>query len=213
MSAKDRSDKARGFRREDIVDAAERIFFSKGVAAATMDDVAREAEYTKKTLYAYFSGKDELYDAIVLRGFETLNRLFDQVVKERPEAKGFDRLVSLGRAYITFIVEHAAYFEAIAFYESRREKSAVPSELADAVETEGNRSTELLIGCVRKGIADGSVSGELDPVRTAFALYAWMLGLGNLILRKRSYIARAFDCEVEDIVGEMFRLITNGVSP
>ena len=213
MGVKDRSAKVRAFRREGIVDAAERTFFSKGFAATTMDDVAREAEYTKKTLYSYFAGKDELYDAIMLRGFETLNTLFDRVLLERREAKGFDQLDSLGRAYITFIEEHAEYFEAIALYESRREESGVSSALAGAMAAEGNRSSELLIGCVRRGIEDGSISGELDPVRTAFALYAWMLGMGNLILRKRKYIEGSFNCKAEDIIGEMFRLIPHGISP
>lgn len=213
MGATDRSAKVRAFRREDIVDAAERMFFSKGFATTTMDDIAREAEYTKKTLYSYFGSKDEIYDAIVLRGFETLNTFFDQILLERREAKGFDQLDSLGRAYITFIEEHAEYFEAIALYESRREESTVSSGLAVAVAAEGNRSSELLIGCVRKGIEDGSISRELDPVRTAFALYAWMLGMGNLILRKQRYIKHVFNCEVEDIIGEMFRLIPHGISP
>jgi len=213
MGAKDRSTKVREFRREDIVDAAERIFFSKGFTTTTMDDIAREAEYTKKTLYSYFASKDEFYDAIVLRGFETLNSIFDHVLWERREANGFDQLDSLGKSYITYIEEHAKYFEAIALYESRREESGVSSRLAGAVAAAGSRSSELLIGCVRKGIEDGSLSGELDPVRTAIALYAWMLGIGNLILRKKKYIAHAFACKVEDIVGEMFRLIARGINP
>ena len=55
-------------RRQQILDAAEKVFFSKGVAAATMDEVAAEAELSKGTLYLYFKSKDE----IILSIFERL---------------------------------------------------------------------------------------------------------------------------------------------
>src|SRR5262245_9022470 len=53
--------------REDIVDAAVRVFVRRGFEHATMQDVADEASYAIGSLYKYFDGKDTRVDAILER--------------------------------------------------------------------------------------------------------------------------------------------------
>lgn len=48
-----------------VLNAAGRLFLSEGFAGVSMDAVAREAGVSKATLYAYFSGKDALFGAVV----------------------------------------------------------------------------------------------------------------------------------------------------
>ena len=48
------------FHRGSILAAAERLFTEKGTEKTTMDDIAREAEYSKATLYVYFQSKEEI---------------------------------------------------------------------------------------------------------------------------------------------------------
>lgn len=43
--------------RARILDAAQKLFFAKGIAATRMVDVAAEAGITKVTLYRYFSNR------------------------------------------------------------------------------------------------------------------------------------------------------------
>lgn len=59
-------------REEAIITAAERLFFSKGLEQTSMDDVAAQAGFTKRTVYQYFPGKQDLYYAVVLRGMREL---------------------------------------------------------------------------------------------------------------------------------------------
>lgn len=54
------------FHRGSILAAAERLFAEKGTEKTTMDDIAREAEYSKATLYVYFQSKEEIINAILL---------------------------------------------------------------------------------------------------------------------------------------------------
>ena len=48
-----------------ILAAAERAFLAGGFGAVTMDRIAREAGVSKATVYAHFSGKEELFGAVV----------------------------------------------------------------------------------------------------------------------------------------------------
>ncbi len=52
---------------ETILAAAERAFLASGFGAVTMDAIAREAGVSKATLYAHFTGKEELFGAFVAR--------------------------------------------------------------------------------------------------------------------------------------------------
>jgi AcrR family transcriptional regulator len=59
--------------REQIVVAATRLFYGKGIRAVSMDAVAEKAGVTKKTLYYHFTSKDELVaETIAARDQPTL---------------------------------------------------------------------------------------------------------------------------------------------
>lgn len=54
-------------KREQILEGAWRAFRDRGFDAASMEDVRREAGVSKGTLYVYFEGKEELFEALVER--------------------------------------------------------------------------------------------------------------------------------------------------
>jgi AcrR family transcriptional regulator len=60
--------------RHSIIKAAERVIVRKGNSAATMDDVAREAQLSKATLYHYFRSRGELTLEILADFFEEIDR-------------------------------------------------------------------------------------------------------------------------------------------
>jgi len=65
-----------GSKRDAILLAATRVFLQQGYGAASMDAIARAAGVSKQTIYAYFSGKEALFEATVL---ERSNRLLEPV--------------------------------------------------------------------------------------------------------------------------------------
>ncbi|MBV9290638.1 MAG: TetR/AcrR family transcriptional regulator, partial [Hyphomicrobiales bacterium] len=54
-----------GAKRRQIMDGARTAFLSAGFDGASMNDIARAAGVSKGTLYAYFTSKDELFEAII----------------------------------------------------------------------------------------------------------------------------------------------------
>jgi len=52
-------------RREQIIDAAMRVFAQKGYSKATNKDIAREAGITTGLIYYYFDSKEALLKAIL----------------------------------------------------------------------------------------------------------------------------------------------------
>jgi TetR/AcrR family transcriptional repressor of mexJK operon len=52
-------------RRHQLIEVAEEIFLERGYHAATVDDIARRAGMSKKTIYVMFESKAALFDALL----------------------------------------------------------------------------------------------------------------------------------------------------
>jgi AcrR family transcriptional regulator len=52
-------------RRGQLIDVAEQVFLERGYHLATMDDIARRAGMSKKTIYLVFPSKAALFDALL----------------------------------------------------------------------------------------------------------------------------------------------------
>ena len=47
-----------------IINTAESMFFRFGIRSVTMDDIAKELGISKKTIYHYFTDKDDLVEKV-----------------------------------------------------------------------------------------------------------------------------------------------------
>lgn len=52
-------------KRVHILDAAEQLFFENGVANTSMDEVAKTAAVSKRTVYNHFETKDALFTPLL----------------------------------------------------------------------------------------------------------------------------------------------------
>lgn len=79
-------DGRRGVKRNQILSGARRVFLRDGFAGASTDAIAAEAGVSKRTLYAYYPGKEDLF-ADVLRGLTVENprtRILESLRREEP---------------------------------------------------------------------------------------------------------------------------------
>ena len=116
MGIAERKEREKLQRRFDIIDAAEKIFFTKGFESATMDDVAMEAELSKGTLYLYFKSKEDLQFAIFMRGLDILMSKMRANLSEQDS--GYKGLLVLADVFVRFSRERLATFSSITEIES-----------------------------------------------------------------------------------------------
>src|SRR5688572_21106029 len=86
FAARQRTRKAPEERRKEILDAAERVLASKGIAGTTVEDITAAAGVAKGTFYLYFESKDQvvaaLRDRFVAESLEHANMLVSKVGTE-----------------------------------------------------------------------------------------------------------------------------------
>lgn len=173
MDGKPRRAKEREARRADIVAAAEQVFLRKGYSGASMDEVAAEAEFTKRTVYMYFAGKEDLLYAVALEGSK---RLF--AAQQRVLSGGDPGLEKIRRAAMAYYEFSRDFPELYRIIEDARRLKPQPKESPCREEFGRYRIVmfEAYDQALRAGIGDGSIRGDLDPRMTVVAVVLSLTG-------------------------------------
>lgn len=162
-------------KRRQILDAAGKVFLADGYAAASMDAIARAANVSKATLYAYFPGKDALFGAMVAERCAAMlaqNRFVGDHGAPLPEA--LHRLVDF---WLRFLLNP----EVVGTYRTVLAEGARFPDLARAFFEAG---PALGLAWIAEWIAEeqrrGRLRADLDPRTTGAQLIA--------LLRSELYI-------------------------
>jgi TetR/AcrR family transcriptional regulator, mexJK operon transcriptional repressor len=181
-----------GSKPAQIMLAAKDLFTSQGFGATSMDAIARQANVSKATLYAHFSGKEELFAAIVSHACRAQSRLLST-----PDADGLEpteALSEIGRNFLSLILspQAVAIFRVVVgetarfpdlgriFFESgpNQMRATLSAFLAKAAERgqldieEPLRAAEHLIGMLQTpvhlhvlfGVKESFTKAEVDKV-------------------------------------------------
>jgi len=210
MGTIERKEKERNIRREDIINAAEKIFFQKGYESSTMDAVAKMAEYSKKTLYSYFQSKEQLLQSIIFRAFWTLNKMINTELSDKTKLSGLAKLKLLGETFMKFTNHYPKYFETFVLYNSAKSELAVDDEFKKASDNEGAITLAYLVNVIEEGVNDNSIRSDLHIQKTAFVLYANIIGISNLVLNKEGYLLEQH-LSAKELIQEMFKLIERSI--
>lgn len=87
--------------RQLVLEAAERLFVADGFGATSLEDIAREAGFSKGAVYSNFAGKADLFFAIVEQQFDELAARLRTAVDAETDALA--RLAAVGTWYQEFL--------------------------------------------------------------------------------------------------------------
>ena len=154
-------------RRQALIRAAEDIFLAQGYAAANMDDVARSARMSKKTLYQLFSSKEALFEAVMKEHLAPL-----QVSPEEYAGDLREGLIALMELAATHLLNgrHIGFFRLISGEVKRAPELA--EAFHRAVPTQGKGALER---CLAIHAARGDLNIE-DPAEAAGMLFGLAIG-------------------------------------
>jgi AcrR family transcriptional regulator len=207
MGISERKQREKEQRKNEIVDAAERLFFSRGYEEVSMDEIAREVELNKATLYLYFENKEALFATVVLRGVRILTEHYRECMEM--QVPGIAKVALMGRAYSRFSEEYPEYLRLIHFYGSERFSRENPytAEIGKGYGT----CRRILQDAIREGIGDGTIRADLDPFLASMYLMISFMGILSLEQKWKLVIeAEGFSCE--QYTSEFFRFILPAIS-
>lgn len=170
--------------REAILDAAEAIFFEKGVARTTLDEISRAAGVTRGALYWHFRNKADVLTALV----ERVELPIDRLLAEIAEADGGDRNL-LGRTRDLFrrvfreLAEDRQRQRVFTILIQGTELVGEMKPLQDHFEAKGNALVAALCRVLERCQETGELPRHLDAALAASAMHAYFIGIHMLALR------------------------------
>jgi TetR/AcrR family transcriptional regulator len=166
----ERKEREKEHRREEIIDAAQQVFFEKGLFMATMDDIAEKAELSKGTLYLYYKSKEDLYLAVTMRGMQLLLELFQSVLDSVSSVpKALDRLAD---SYLDYFNRHRDYFRMLHFFQTPQFHKQVSDEMKQSCDLLNQRIWDVVRELLRRGIQDKSPRTDPNPFEGVFITWA-----------------------------------------
>jgi TetR/AcrR family transcriptional regulator len=197
-------------RRAAILQSAEKVFANKGVALATMDDIAHEAELSKGTLYLYFDSKDELYLEIAVRAVRSLQEDFSAA--HGMGGTGYARLAAILRAYARFGVEHRDRFRVAVSWMTADPGAAAQSERFAEYKRLVVEIYGLVASAIEAGKRDGSLRSDLETSSLFAQLWGAVQGVLALQLNAAQIASRIpGEVRLDDIVTPTIALLLRSI--
>ncbi len=173
--------------KEEIIAQAVELIIAEGYAGFSMRKLAARLDIAAKTIYNYFQNKDELYLAILTRGFEDLYACCEAARNSHKHP--LDRVEAMLRAFVEFGLREANFYNLmftwhVPKYNDYRNTLMEPAarlELATAL-----RVSDLFIQAIQ---ACGNTHKPMEPETARFLMidfwiqaHGYIAGVNNTLL-------------------------------
>jgi AcrR family transcriptional regulator len=160
------------FRRAALMRAARRVFGAHGYESATMEEIAREAEVAKGTIYLYYPSKQAIYEAAFTDCMAELEERTRQRVESAPTVK--DAIAAFVGTRVEFFVERQDFFR-MYLGEVSAQAATAPGRPLVAI-SPLKRQARILERVLAMAVRGGEIRA-VDPSATALALFDMTRGL------------------------------------
>lgn len=183
---------------ERIIDASCELFYSRGVRATSLDQIAQASKTGKGQLYHFFSGKSELVESVVERQIERV------LAAQQPYLDDLNTGEDLRQWAKHLVLLHEQSDDPV-----RCPIGALAAEISEndpavksALEVAFVRWRTLIADGVRRMVATGEISADTQPDSAAEALLAAYQGgvLLSQVYGSTTTLRLCLDREVEQIL-------------
>jgi len=161
-------------RRNEILEAATRLFARKGYHGTTMGEIAKEAEFSTGSLYNFFSNKEELYFKLLEEKIEALETRVYKILEEEGGIE--ERLGRYVDTILGFFEVERDFFRIFSEQRSQFELSA-KGQFSDVIHEKYQNYLGTMVELMQQGIEEGLFK-PLNPAELALCF----VGIINTML-------------------------------
>ena len=186
-------------RKNQIIEAAFKVFIDKGYSKTTMDDIVKASGLSKGALYHYYNSKKDLFLSLIDHWeVYTFDNFYD---KESKDKKASEIIKSFGSNVIKTLKEKKYVYIAEIEFSSL---SNYDSEIRERSYQLYNKLLNLFEKVVSKGIKQGEFK-DLDIRKTAMIILAvfqgvnWFVVFDDNSVSSSDYINSSIDLILQSI--------------
>ena len=205
-----RKKEPRSVHRENIVSAASALFMERGIAATSMDDIAKAAGYSKATLYVYFENKEEIVGILVLNSMKKLDDYISSALIQHETTKA--RYDFICRGLVQYQEEFPFYFKMVLDkinidFES---KNYLPEE--KETYQIGEEINEKIKDFLLSGMEKGDLRSDLEIMPAILNFWGMLSGIIQLAANKEEYIKKSMGLSKIEFLEYGFSLVYRSIA-
>ncbi|WP_457552685.1 TetR/AcrR family transcriptional regulator [Desulfobacula sp.] len=206
MGIYERKQREKKQRREEILNAARKVFSHKGFNTATIEEIALEAELSPGTLYLYFKNKEELHTTLSI---EILKYLADEIQKVNSQDISVeDKVEKFYDVFIDLYDYDSDILINLFHLQSGETLHNISDDVLEQIKIYSTMAHGAIIDVVKEGIAQGIFIDE-HPAALADILWASYAGIVLWVDSKR-FLNNQKDF-VKPTLKTAFKIISKGL--
>lgn len=172
-----------------VIEIAENLFLSQGLATTEMKEIARCASISRSTLYRMFDSRETLAFAVADK---CLHELFDPKPMEiyGTDRSGFEILRSYSSNLIETMIQGVRYVKYLSEFDQMfsGDYPDTPEARKYVQFNRQRHDRQILLNILRLGTEDGSIRGDIDANMLELTVGNTLLGVAQRILpREKNY--------------------------
>lgn len=197
------------FHKDNISSVADKLFQQYGYEKTTMDDIAKEADYSKATLYVYFKSKEDIFNYIVLKAMSMLLQSMQVAVNANQHI--LQQYKEICRQWLAFEEEHPFYFQSLLKTIRADEDSRKSDPVLDEIYQIGEQVNSLMEGVIENGVQQGVLRPGTNGVPLGLMYMAAISSIIQLAGNKEAYIENRTGMNKQQFLSFCFRTLVEGV--
>jgi AcrR family transcriptional regulator len=144
--------KEHAVRRNEILDVAQRLVYTKGYEQMTIQDILDDLQISKGAFYHYFDSKQALLEALIERMLDQGIQLILPIV-QNPHLPALEKLQSYFATIVRWRTAQKTFFLSLLRVWYNDDNAIVRQKMRSTIVIKG--ITSLLTGIIRQGIQEG----------------------------------------------------------
>ncbi|MFB3925599.1 MAG: TetR/AcrR family transcriptional regulator [Syntrophales bacterium] len=175
MGISERKRREKEGRIRQIQNSAAAVFYSKGYAGATMEEIAEAAELSKATLYLYYKSKVDIFYSIIEPALSKLGKLLIRIANDRDEPADATIKKIIDATYRMYMKDPEAY-HMLSRYNAAQYMKILPKDKLEHLKNIMRSNLRQMEEAVRKGIEQG-IFKKTDPKLTSIVIWNCYMGV------------------------------------
>lgn len=197
------------FNRDNIITAAKKLFEKKGIAATTVDDIAKEADYSKSTLYAYFRSKEEILNTILYEQMCMLKELLEECINNFTDFTSC--YLSICNELVKYQEKYPVYYEVMLGEIRITQKDMEERNILYNIYETGEKINDIVEALLQKGIESNFIRDDIELVPTVLYLWSGISETIRFANRKQEYLKMRLDMQIMDYTEYGFKMLLKSI--
>ena len=198
-----RKEKEQLARKEMILKAAKEEFAKDGYDHASMNVIAKKAEFTKRTLYKYFIDKADLYLSVLLVIYSDLYEELSDLDFE--EQSGFSQIKMIAYGFHHYYMNNFEDFKIM--YDIGKVRQLTDNEKILQFVKIDQEITQIIVECIIRGQKDSSITNNQPANDLAVHLKFMLTAVFNQLTVTGESFTKHIGKTQENFTNELIGLI------